>query len=247
MNLIIKIYMLLSCSPFLSSFTQSHYLPLCRDQPNSIQSKGHRIDEPVEQHRNESEKDIPKNTPSKNRLRQLRPRNFRRHGRLEGAEQPVERDERCAEAIDHKDPQPMLTIQFQQPRCAAKVSSQCAHVCAMIHAILDARAFGSKKMVVRRVCRHLHFPGDESCPPHGLLLGNWGDSPDTWTDEADEGDVLVGGVDDVSNLGIGCCGICPVEVRECLLVAITALASAKYIQLIYRKRLTRYSIPHSLA
>lgn len=95
----------------------------------------------------------------------------------------------------------------------------------MVHAVLDARAFRSEKMVVRRVCWHLHFPGDESCPPHGLLLGDWGDSPDTGTDETDESDVLVGGMNDVSNLGIRCCGICALEVGECLLVPITALAS----------------------
>jgi hypothetical protein len=44
--------------------------------------------------------------------------------------------------------------------------------------------------------------GDESCPPHGLLLGDWRDSSDAWADESDEGNILVRWVDDVANLGV---------------------------------------------
>lgn len=86
----------------------------------------------------------------------------------------------------------------------------------MVHAVLDARAFGSEKVIVWRISWHFHFPSDQSCSPHGLLLGNRGNSPDTWADEIDEGGVLVGWMDDVSNLSIRCCGICTVEGNVCL-------------------------------
>lgn len=98
-----------------------------------------------------------------------------------------------------------------------------------------------------RMFWHDHFPGDKSCPPHGLLLGDWGDGTDAWADEPDEGDIRVGWVDDVSNSGVGCCGICAVKVGEVLIVPITVLAPAGGNDRYIERRLTRYSIPHSPA
>jgi len=96
----------------------------------------------------------------------------------------------------------MTTIQLEYPWCTAEILGQRAHVRAVVDTVLDTRCLSGEKMIVGWVRGHLHATGNEGCPPHGLLFGYGWDCANAGTHEADERDVGVGRIDDVSDLGI---------------------------------------------
>ena len=60
---------------------------------------------------------------------------------------------------------------------------------------------------MRRSGRNTHAAEEKGGPPHCLLLGNWGDCADAGAHESNEGDVGVGGVDDVADVCFGGGGV----------------------------------------
>ena len=64
---------------------------------------------------------------------------------------------------------------------------------------------------MRRRGRNTHMAEEKGCPPHRLLFGNWGNCADPGAHESDEGDVGVGGVDDIANVCFGSGGVVRVK------------------------------------
>ena len=70
-----------------------------------------------------------------------------------------------------------MPARVNEPRRAAKVARQRAHVRAVVNAVVDARVFGREQVVVWRIGGHEHSVADQGSPPHGLLFGDWGMAP----------------------------------------------------------------------
>lgn len=57
---------------------------------------------------------------------------------------------------------------------------------------------------MRWIGGHGHAVRDERRPPHSLLFSDGRDRADTGSNKADERDVRLGGMDDATNVGVGC-------------------------------------------
>ena len=200
---------------------------LLRNQPTTIQQINNRIHKPIKRHGDYAKQQVARHTSARNRLRELRHRNPWRVGRLEGSDQPVERHKGRAKAVRQQDAPSMPAPELNEPRRAAKVARQRAHVRAVVNAVVDARVFGREQVVVWRIGGHEHSVADQGSPPHGLLFGDWGDGPDAGADEADECNVWARGVDDVADVGLRGGRIAGIEPVEDLLVAAGLLSRVR--------------------
>lgn len=96
----------------------------------------------------------------------------------------------------------MAAVQFPQSGGSAKIPRERAHVGAVVDAVLDSGSFCGEQVIVWRISGQRNLLCDQCGPPHGLLFGNGRDRTDSGSDKADECDLRVSRIYDVSDVSI---------------------------------------------